>query len=271
MAETIVPAAHTMFTRCVEAGGFDGIGDSASPLTIFMMGQLLGIPVEQVDDIRGWTHLLAEHVMAVRTAKTPSARSQAASDDISKFFVELARTGAHSSDGVMAVLVHHHRSGELDDNQLVRFAILLFGAGHTTTNLLGNAIHTLTLRPGDLARMRADEAFIEPFIEEVLRTRPSFQRIVRVTTRDVEVADTLMPQGSIVRLLLASANRDPVTFPDGEPSIPTARRVCTPPSVRASTRASAAGWLGWRAARPYALSPAWRRRSRLTQTRRPRP
>lgn len=99
----------------------------------------------------------------------------------------------------------------------MQFATLLFGAGHTTTtNLIGNCLYMLTQRPDDLARMREDEAFIEPFIEEVLRTRPSFHRILRITTREVELHGETIPAGSIVRLLLASANRDPEYFPDGE-------------------------------------------------------
>ena len=217
MVDAIAPTARKMFSRCLEMERFDGIVDFASPLTIYMMGRLLGIAVEQVENVRGLTHLLAEYALAVRVGRTPSDRAQAANSEITNLFLGLAETGDHTADGVMAVLAQNYRAGELDANQLVRFAILLFGAGHTTTtNLIGNSLFTLTQRPGDLARMRREPTFIEPCIEEVLRTRPSFHRIVRITTREVRVAETVIPEGAIVRLLLASANRDPQTFPDGE-------------------------------------------------------
>ena len=217
MADSIRSTATTLFARCIAAGRCDAIADFASPLTIAMMAQLLGIPIEQVDDIRGWTHLLAEHTLAVRLGKEPSARARAASEDLSRFLLGTVDAGAYAETGVLAVLANRFRAGELDAKELVDFATILFAAGHTTTtNLIGNTLYMLAQRPDDLTRMREDEAFIEPFLEEVLRTRPSFHRIMRITTREVELHGERIPAGGIVRLLLASANRDPAFFPDGE-------------------------------------------------------
>lgn len=217
MMDSIRSTATTLFARCVAAGRCDAIDDFASPLTIAMMAQLLGIPIEQVNDIRGWTRLLAEQTMALRLGREPSAAAKAASEDLARFFMGLVDTGAYTATGVMAILAERYRAGELDAGQLTQFARLLFAAGHTTTtNLIGNALYMLTQRPEDLVRTRTDEAFIEPFLEEVLRTRPSFHRIMRITTREVELHGEHIPAGSIVRLLLASANRDPDFFPDGE-------------------------------------------------------
>lgn len=217
MAETIGSVATELFAKCVAAGRCDAIDDFASPLTIAMMGQLLGIPIEQVKNIRGLTHLLSEYALALRLGREPSERSASASAEIQRFFLGIVDDGAYSPDGVLATLAERYRAGDLNADQLVRFAILLFGAGHTTTtNLIGNTLYMLTQRPDDLARMRDDEAFIEPFLEEVLRTRPSFHRILRITTREVELHGERIPAGAIVRLLLASANRDPESFPDGE-------------------------------------------------------
>ncbi|GLT00286.1 cytochrome P450 [Sphingobium jiangsuense] len=217
MSERVEPAAIRQFEPCLTAGRCDGIRDFASPLTITMMGQLLGIAVEKVQDIRGLTHLLAEHALAIRLGATPRPEAQGASDDIRNLFMGLVETGDYAPGGIFALLAERHGAGDLSADELVQFATLLFGAGHTTTtNLIGNCLYMLTQRPDDLARMREDEAFIEPFIEEVLRTRPSFHRILRITTREVELHGETIPAGSIVRLLLASANRDPEYFPDGE-------------------------------------------------------
>lgn len=217
MADRVREAAESFFGHCLKAGRVDAISDFASPLTISMMGQLLGIAVEKVKDIRGLTHLLAEHALAVRLGTVPRPQAQTASDDIRALFMGLVETGDYARDGIFAVLVERYRAEDLSADELVQFSTLLFAAGHTTTtNLIGNCLYMLTQRPQDLARIREDEAFIEPFIEEVLRTRPSFHRILRITTREVELHGETIPAGSIVRLLLASANRDPEYFPDGE-------------------------------------------------------
>ncbi|MGE4431003.1 MAG: cytochrome P450 [Sphingobium sp.] len=217
MADRVRQAADTLFARALEARRIDAIADFASPLTIYMMGRLLGIAVEKVKDIRGLTHLLAEYALAMRLGTVPRAEAQGASDNIRRLFMGLVEAEEYSDDGIFAVLAERYRAEELSADELVQFSTLLFAAGHTTTtNLIGNCLYMLTQRPQDLARMRDDEAFIEPFIEEVLRTRPSFHRILRITTREVELHGETIPAGSIVRLLLASANRDPEYFPDGE-------------------------------------------------------
>ena len=217
MAEGIRGTATTRFETCRTAGRFDAIVDFASPLAVHMMGQLLGIPVEMVTDIRARTHLLADFVMALRLGKPPSPAAKAANEGIEAFFLDLIDTRGYAEEGIMAVLAECYRSGDLTSNEVVRFVTLLFGAGHTTTtNLIGNTLYVLSQRPADLARLKVDPAFVEPFIEEVLRMRPSFHRILRITTREVEIDGEAIPAGSIVRLLLASANRDPAFFPDGE-------------------------------------------------------
>ena len=102
---------------------------------------------------------------------------------------------------------------------------ILFGAGHsTTTDLIGNTVYVLTGRPGDLDRIAQDQAFAGPFVEEVLRTRPSFHRIPRITTREVEIGGETIPAGSLVRLLLASANRDPAFYEEPETFDPDKKR-----------------------------------------------
>ena len=63
MAARVGENAGVLLDRCLAVGRFDAIAEFASPLTITMMGQLLGIPVEAVNNIRGLTHLLAEFVL----------------------------------------------------------------------------------------------------------------------------------------------------------------------------------------------------------------
>jgi cytochrome P450 len=51
-------------------------------------------------------------------------------------------------------------------------------------------------------------------IEEALRRDAPHRGLFRITTREVELGGTLLPQGSLLLLLFGSANRDPGVFPD---------------------------------------------------------
>ena len=55
----------------------------------------------------------------------------------------------------------------------------------------------------------ADPSLIPQLVEESLRYESPVQMLMRVATREVEVGDTRIPEGSMVTMLLASANRDP--------------------------------------------------------------
>jgi cytochrome P450 len=217
MAEDIQAEAEALFGRCLGAGRFDVVGDFGGPLTINMISKLLGIPVDQVESIRDRSRHFADYVFAVRVDQKPQPQAQTAIDDLSAMMLRIATGRFYAEQGMMAILADQHRAGNLTDDELVHFAILLFVAGHsTTTNLIGGTVYMLSQRPQDLDRLRTDADFVASFIEEVLRTRPSFHRILRVTTRDVELHGVKIPAGSSIRLLLASANRDPEFFPDGE-------------------------------------------------------
>jgi cytochrome P450/ferredoxin-NADP reductase len=211
-------------TRCDElidelqvTGGGDIVVDFAGPLTVSVMARLLGISIDNVETLRRSTRLSAEYVRAMRLGITASPEAAAASVQLLDFATDIVRSGHYTADGVIATLAQLAADGDLSEIECSHFIVLLIVAGHTTTtNLISNSLFTLAQRPGDLARLRDEPAYTQKFIEEVLRTRPSFQRILRVTTRDVLVSGTQIPAGSTVYLLLGSANRDSNVFEDPE-------------------------------------------------------
>jgi cytochrome P450 len=109
------------------------------------------------------------------------------------------------TDGVLTVTAD-------DAVQLVR---LLLVAGHnSTTSALGNCIMRLAADDRLQTRLRSEPELIPPAIDELLRLETPVQAVPRWATEDVEVAGRAVHAGEKVMLLLASANRDPVQFPD---------------------------------------------------------
>ncbi|WP_299309113.1 cytochrome P450 [uncultured Croceicoccus sp.] len=79
----------------------------------------------------------------------------------------------------------------------------------TTVNGIGHLVLALSQNPDQFARLRADPALAKKAFEESLRWDSTVQTFFRVTTRDVEIDGTAIPQGAKVLLFLAAANRDP--------------------------------------------------------------
>jgi cytochrome P450 len=91
----------------------------------------------------------------------------------------------------------------------------LFGAGfETTTNLLGNGMLALLRHPDQMERLRAQPELIPNAVEEMLRYDSPTQLGNRVTDSPVEIAGTVIPEGSSVVALVGAAHRDPRRFPD---------------------------------------------------------
>jgi cytochrome P450 len=71
--------------------------------------------------------------------------------------------------------------------------------------------------------LAGDEPRVQSFVEETLRHDGVvlYTPIPRIALDDVDMSDTTIPAGSSVRMLLASANRDPQVFPDPDRFDPT--------------------------------------------------
>jgi len=206
----IAEKIESLISAALEMRHCDFVDVVAGQLTVATIARVLGVGVDDVQRLRQLTKLGGEYVRAIRLGREPSPDSLSANRELVGFAAELVRSSNVEGGGVVAKLGESARQGELTEQECAEFVVVLLVAGHTTTtNLLANSIYMLTERPGDLASIRDDPSFTTSFVEEVLRTRPSFHRLLRVTTREVTLSGTRIPAGAVVRMLIASANRDP--------------------------------------------------------------
>ena len=83
-------------------------------------------------------------------------------------------------------------------------------------NLITNGTLTLLRHPDVLERLRHNPELVIGIVEEVLCYDSPVQFRLRTTLTDIEVADTIIPTGASVILILASGSRDPERFPHAE-------------------------------------------------------
>lgn len=194
------------------------VSEFALPLPSLVICELLGLDPGLYKHFKRW----ADAVMSI----SPEEPSKEVADELRATLGELngylddvvaARTRSPSDD-VASHLAHANVEGRSLTRQETRallFAILIAGF-ETTTQLLGSALHTLTERPQDFARLRADPSRLPAFIDEALRYRPPNHALFRYTTDDVSIGEVRIPRGSIVYVMIASALHDEQEFPDPE-------------------------------------------------------
>ena len=122
----------------------------------------------------------------------------------------LASKNAGGLLGVSAAAVH---DGRLTAEEAAFNLMVLVGAGaETTTSLIGIAIGILAEREDLQDELRADPSRVGAWVDEVLRYDSPFRYHPRTAVHDTELGGVAIPQGALVLLLWASANRDPAVF-----------------------------------------------------------
>ncbi len=219
--QPLLPSVNALAKELLDAGlaagGCDVVGELGAPLTITLISRLLGILPTYVEQLRDLTTLQSSYIMSIRLGIEPSEEERAAFDLADTLLNGIMARHEYDAYGIVALVVELVASNDMTLQQGIVLISLLFIAGHTTTtNLISNSCYILSQHTEYLERIFKDPEFINPFLEEVLRTRPSFQRIQRITTREVEIDGTTIPANMLVLLLLGSANRDEETFADAE-------------------------------------------------------
>lgn len=141
--------------------------------------------------------------------------SQALHDHVLPIVQKRRAEGSVGNDLIGRLLRTEHEGETLSDEQVTDFVrMLLPAAAETTTRTFGSLMLLLLERPELLDRVRNDRKLIGKAIDEAVRYEPVATFKARETARDVEIAGTAIPKGSIISMVIQTANRDPDVFED---------------------------------------------------------
>jgi len=91
---------------------------------------------------------------------------------------------------------------------------IIVGGHETVTSALASGVMLLAQHPEVEAELRRSPPRMRNFVEEVLRLESPSQGFFRYAVREGEVGGVTIPQGAMVHLRFAAANRDPAVFPN---------------------------------------------------------
>ncbi len=194
--------------------GTDFISAFAFPLPIAVIGELLGVPVE---DQSQFQHLAREwtQVLDVTTPRI-LARGNEAAAEIRGYLADLAQQRRrHPRADLLSALLVGEGDEQLTEDELLTMAALLFAAGfETATHLLGNGLVALLRHPGALDRLRCSPELAPTAVEELLRYDSSVQIARRIVLRDTAIGGVPVSAGQRLVVCLGAANHDPARFVD---------------------------------------------------------
>jgi len=201
-------------------GKADLMRDFAIPLPMLVVSEVLGIPRTDNDSVLEWTQVIRESGSSGRPPAEERAAVQEAQAWLHNYLQDLVTAKrAEPGDDLVSMLISAcDDEGVLSERELVSTAFLLLFAGHqTTADFIGNAMVALLTNPEQLALLRTTPELLPHAIEELLRfDGPLPVASPRIATEDLEYQGVRIPAGSIVGVVINSANHDSAQFEDGD-------------------------------------------------------
>lgn len=213
--------------RALEMERFDATREIARELPMRMLGQILGVPDEDLP----WLVDKGDALMAnsdpdftahvVDRMQTDAYRLMPFNSPAGAELYDYARdlmarkNAAGDTEGVLHLILQPDETGEtISDTEFRNFFCLLVAAGNDTTRYsIAAGIQALACQPGLLDEMRGGEVWgTAP--DEIVRWASPATYFRRTAMRDTEVHGKKIREGDKVLYWFAAANRDEEVFDD---------------------------------------------------------
>ncbi|MEU9237275.1 cytochrome P450 [Streptomyces subrutilus] len=218
-------AALETLAEVAGAESFDLVQDFAFPFSISVISRTLGVPDADRGTFHGWVQtitgdaqpevlrrdaaLMAEYLRGLIRDRRDSAGRDTGAGTRNGTGTDTDTGTGTGTDDVLTLL-----ATSLPEDEAVAQAYALLAAGYeTTANLIVTGFLTLAAHPAQRERLWSDPGLVPDAVEEMLRHQSPFNlSLYRYVTEAVEVNGVLIPQGAIVFLAFAAANRDARRF-----------------------------------------------------------
>lgn len=237
MIEHIREVARDLIDKVAARGECDFVDDIAKPLPLIVIAELLGLPVEDREQLARWS----DTMMSAEGAEgDDDPRLQAAANAWAEYVTYLAtlmeQRRADPKDDLISVLLESADSGELafhedrlqerlasgnlpmsdlTGDELLMFLVLLLVAGNETTrNALSGGMEAFSRFPEQRDRLVSDLSYVNSATEEILRYVSPVISFSRTVTEDTELRGRVLKAGDVVLNVYPSANRDADVFED---------------------------------------------------------
>lgn len=183
----------------------------AEPLPVEVLLRFIGIAGECREPFRAG-------VIAMMRGRMDADRSQSAVQESFAALRMLGHVFDRSLDDPGETLLRRLDAavgdGAISAEEMVMLVTHVATAGNAATAFgIGNMLLTLSQRPGDWDRLRANPQLVPAAVEECLR----FECPTHITTRfageGAQIREKHIAAGRAVHLVIAAANRDPAVFP----------------------------------------------------------
>jgi pimeloyl-[acyl-carrier protein] synthase len=209
--------ANKLIDKVTASGRMDVIVDFANPLPAIVTAKLLGVPIEDHEQLHAWVLDLAEVLGNFQHHPDRLEQIVRSLEDLKSYVAaRMEEQRKCPTSGLIYSLMTTEVDGHrLSDEEVIANTIITLIGGHeTTTNLIASGFLTLLRDPESLQQLRDRPEIVGSAVEELLRFESPVQHTARIAPADMQLGGKTIQKGSRVVAVLAAANRDPNRFPD---------------------------------------------------------
>jgi len=208
--------ATRLLDQCRAKGELDIISDFATPLSIAVIGQILGIPEQDQKRLKICSEAFF-YLFSAIPSDDVLTRLERGLAEFRQYLSSLIRDRRINpkTDLISALIEASDGQYRLNETELINTSMLLFSDGvENVDSGIGNSIAALLANPSELTRLQEQPHLIQGAVDECLRFESPAQYIPRVALEDIALGEKLIRKNAGVFLVLASANRDSAQFND---------------------------------------------------------
>src|SRR6266404_8381807 len=147
----------------VSRGQMDLIADFASPAPAIVTAEMLGVPVEDHEQLKDWSADFAEMLGNFQHNPDRFPRVLRSVQSMCSYFRSaMHEQRLHPRGGLVSAMMEAKVDGAAltEDEIIANLIVTMVGGQETTTNLIGNGVLTLLRHPSVMERLRADSSLM---------------------------------------------------------------------------------------------------------------
>jgi len=208
--------------RVADRGQCDGVADIGGPLTAQFICEQLGFDWSEVgtEKVAIWTKAVLDQIGRMQTREDMLENAKVMCELQNYIIRYIEAREKEPREDMISDIVH----AELTDSEnpkLSRYEQIstirgfLIAGNDTTATAITNLLLVLATQEGLLDKLYLqvdDNRVMTRFVEELLRMLPPVHGLFRTAMKDVDLGGTLVPEGSQLCVMYASANDDDTHF-----------------------------------------------------------
>lgn len=184
--------------------------DYAAPVAAQNLVDLLGLRGASVADMQRWSHAFIAGTGNLHDDEDIWQRCEGARDEVDALLDELIPYYRQHPDGSMTSALIN--GGLSHDSVAANVKLTISGGLNEPQHMVTNIVWALSRHPDQRRRVLDDPALWPAVFDEAVRWLSPIGMYPRQTTRATVLVDTHLPEGAPIGVVVAAANRDPMTF-----------------------------------------------------------